>query len=116
MNANPDTTPLAMRGTVDLGYRDDGILHITARFGFQDETDVPEVVRMAARRDLECAIELDRLSYYVSRISLVLSDAPGMARWRKKLFLGIARNAGNPVEYFALPEEQTVVFGSLIPL
>ena len=43
-------------------------------------------------------------------------DSPDMARWRKKLFLGIARNAGNPVEYFALPEEQTVIFGSLIPL
>jgi KUP system potassium uptake protein len=39
-----------------------------------------------------------------------------MARWRKKLFLGIARNAGNPVEYFALPDEQTVVFGSVIAL
>jgi KUP system potassium uptake protein len=100
----------------DLGYRDDGILHITARFGFQDETDVSKVVRMAAERELECTIDLDRLSYYVSRITLVLSDAPGMARWRKKLFLGIARNAGNPVEYFALPEERTVVFGSLIPI
>ena len=148
LNANPDTTPLAMRGTVehlntlhrsvvivslqttnaphvpvgerlafdDLGYSDDGIVHIRARFGFQDETDVPAVVRMAARHDLECAIELDALSYYVSRISLVLSDAPGMSRWRKRLFLGVARNAGNPVEYFALPEERTVVFGSMIPV
>ncbi len=148
LNANPETTPLAMRAAVehlnalhesvviislqttnvphvpadqrleidDLGYRDDGILHITAHFGFQDETDVPKVVHAAARRPLECDITLDNLSYFVSRITIVLSDSPGMAHWRKKLFLGIARNAGNPVEYFALPEEQTVVFGSLIPL
>jgi KUP system potassium uptake protein len=148
LNANPETTPLAMRAAVehlnalhesvvivslqttnvphvpaeerleidDLGYRDDGILHITAHFGFQDETDVPKVVHAAARRPLECDIALDNLSYFVSRITIVLSDSPGMAHWRKKLFLGIARNAGNPVEYFSLPEEQTVVFGSLIQL
>jgi KUP system potassium uptake protein len=148
LNANSETTPLAMRAAVehlnalhqsvvivslqttnvphvpaeerleidDLGYRDDGILHITAHFGFQDETDVPKVVHAAARRPLECDITLDNLSYFVSRITIVLSDSPGMAHWRKKLFLGIARNAGNPVEYFSLPEEQTVVFGSLIPL
>src|SRR3954471_11611759 len=148
LNANPETTPLAMRAAVehlnalpesvvivslqvtnqphvpieerleidDLGYRDDGILHITARHGFQDETHVPKIIQAAARRPIECDIQLDRLSYFVSRITIVASDSPEMARWRKKLFLGIARNAGNPVDYFALPEEQTVVFGSLIPL
>jgi KUP system potassium uptake protein len=148
LNANPETTPLAMRAAVehlnalpesvvivslqttnaphvpieerleidDLGYRDDGILHITARHGFQDETHVPKIIQAAARRELECDIQLDRLSYFVSRITIVPSDSPDMARWRKKLFLGIARNAGNPVDYFALPEEQTVVFGSLIQL
>jgi KUP system potassium uptake protein len=85
----------------DLGYRDDGIVKITARFGFQDATNIPEVVRMAAKHDLECEIHLDQLSYYLSRISIVLSDEPGMARWRKRLFLAVSRNAGNPIEYFA---------------
>jgi KUP system potassium uptake protein len=148
LNANPDTTPLAMRGTVehlnalhasvviislettnaphvaaserlvidDLGYRDDGIVKVTARFGFQDETNVPQVVRMAAKRDLECEIDLDKLSYFLSRITIVLSDDPGMARWRKRLFVAISRNAANPVEYFLLPDERTVSIGSHIPL
>jgi KUP system potassium uptake protein len=148
LNANPETTPLAMRGTVehlnalhasvvivslettnaphvpvaerlvidDLGYRDDGIVKITARFGFQDVTNVPEVVRMAATRDLECEIHLDRLSYFLSRITIVLSDEPGMARWRKRIFRVISRNAANPVEYFSLPDERTVSFASHIPL
>jgi KUP system potassium uptake protein len=148
LNANPDTTPLAMRGTVehlnslhesvvivsmetvsrphvpererlqvdDLGYRDDGIVKVTARFGFQDETDVPSLVRMLARRDIECDINLGRLSYYVSRITIVVSDEPGMARWRKRLFRAVARNAGDPVEFFKLPDERTVVMGSHIPL
>ena len=39
--------PAAERLTIidDLGYRDDGITHLTARFGFQDEPDVPATLR-----------------------------------------------------------------------
>jgi KUP system potassium uptake protein len=29
-----------------------------------------------------------------------------MWRWRKKLFIVMARNAANPAEYFGLPEDQ----------
>jgi KUP system potassium uptake protein len=39
-----------------------------------------------------------------------------MARWRKKLFLAVARNAADPVLYFGLPVERTVVMGSHVPL
>jgi KUP system potassium uptake protein len=148
LNANRDTTPLAMRGIVehlnalpesvviislettnvphvppderleidDLGYRDDGIVQVTARFGFQDVTNVPEIVRMADKHDLECEIQLDRLTYYVSRIAIVISDKPGMARWRKRLFLAVSRNAANPLEYFKLPDDRTIVIGSHIPI
>ena len=29
----------------DLGYTDDGITHVTARFGYMDQPNVPEVLR-----------------------------------------------------------------------
>ena len=79
LNANKETTPLAMRATVehsnalhrnvvilsidtlkvphvpeseqvtidDLGYRDDGISHVIASVGFQDEIDVPRILALA---------------------------------------------------------------------
>ena len=34
---------------------------------------------------------------------IVMTDAPGMARWRKKLFIVIARNAANPVALLRPP-------------
>ena len=46
-----------------------------------------------SRRD----VDLDHASYFLSRITIVPTDAPGMARWRKKLFIALARNAANPV-------------------
>jgi KUP system potassium uptake protein len=99
----------------DLGYRDDGICHVTARYGFQDDIDIPALLRSSLKQ-LEGDVDLEHVSYFVSRTTIVITDEPGMARWRKKLFAAIARNAATPVGYFKLPDEQTVVMGAHIEL
>jgi KUP system potassium uptake protein len=99
----------------DLGYRDDGISHVAARLGFQDDIDVPAILALAARRGLERHCDVTSASYFVSRMTLVRTDAPGMPRWRKRLFMAVARNAGDPVAYFGLPDERTVAMGYHVP-
>jgi KUP system potassium uptake protein len=100
----------------DLGYRDDGITHVTACFGFLDFQNVPKVLAYAADHGVEGEVDTERLSYFLSRITIVVTDAPGMRKWRKKLFVAIARNAADPVEYFGLPLERTVVMGAHIEI
>jgi KUP system potassium uptake protein len=39
-----------------------------------------------------------------------------MKRWRKKLFVTMARNAASPIEAFCLPTERTVMMGSQVPV
>jgi KUP system potassium uptake protein len=99
----------------DLGYADDGITHVTARHGFQDDVDVPRLLHDARDR-LEGVFDPERASYFISRITIVPTDAPGMARWRKRLFVAMARNAANPVAYFGLPDDRTVVMGNQVDL
>ena len=147
LNANPETTPLALKANLehnhavhetvvivtvetqkvpkvhsrerisidDLGYRDDGITHLTLRYGFQDNVNVPRALRAAAKH-MEGDVDLRRVSYFVSRINIETTRAPGMPRWRKRLFVAIARNAASPVEYFALPDDRTVTVSSDIEL
>jgi KUP system potassium uptake protein len=147
LNANPTTTPLALRANLEhnhtvhesvvivsvlvlriphvpeeervvvdeLGYADDGIVHLTAHHGFQDEVDVPRTLRLAAER-LEGDIHFSRATYFLSRITIVPTDSPGMARWRKRLFVAMARNVSNPVAYFGLPDDRTIVMGSHVEL
>jgi KUP system potassium uptake protein len=100
----------------DLGYTDDGIAHVTARFGFQDEPNIPETLRLAVAKGLECELDLEHATYLLSRITIQPTNAPGMRRWRKALFVTLARNAASPVEYFCLPAERTVTMGSTIEL
>jgi KUP system potassium uptake protein len=98
----------------DLGDRHDGISHVTARFGFQDEPNVPAALRLAVVDQIEGDIDVDKATYFLSRMTLVRTDAPGMPRWQKRLFLTVAHNAANPVEYFGLPIDRTVTMGAQV--
>jgi KUP system potassium uptake protein len=91
-------------------------MHLTARFGFLDSPDVPRLLALAERTGLECEIDVDGAVYFLSRISITPTAAPGMRGWRKRLFVAMARNAASPVEYFHLPRERTVTLGSQIEL
>jgi KUP system potassium uptake protein len=100
----------------DLGYKDDNIAHVTARFGFQDEPNIPDALRLAQSKGLECDIDLDDPTYFLSRITITVTDEPGMRMWRKKVFVAFAKNAASPVGYFGLPDERTITMGSLVSL
>jgi KUP system potassium uptake protein len=147
LNANLETTPLALRANFehnhtvhetvvivsivvervphirevqratvdDLGYADDGIVHVTARYGFMDDIDVPRMLRRTAKK-LEGDVDLVDVSYFISRMTIVPTRAPGMARWRKRLFVAMSRNTSNPVAYFGLPDDRTIVMGSHVEL
>jgi KUP system potassium uptake protein len=51
-------------------------------------------------------------SYFLSRGPIRRTKGPGMATWRKVLFLVLARNAADPTAYFGLPVDRTVTMGS----
>ncbi|MDO9407526.1 potassium transporter Kup [Patulibacter sp.] len=99
-----------------LGHDHDGYSHITLRFGFQDRPDVPAALALARRspRGLEVDFNPYHATYFLSHITIVADRSPGMARWRKKLFLTMARNASSPADYFGLPAERVVTLGSRI--
>jgi KUP system potassium uptake protein len=108
---------VAERVTVDdLGYSDDGITHLTARYGFRDRWNLPQTVAMAARHRLEGSIDVSCASYFLSRITIVRTATPVMPAWRKRLFVAMARNEADPTEYLGLPDERTVTMGSLIEI
>jgi KUP system potassium uptake protein len=100
----------------DLGYKDDRIVHVTARFGYMDKTNVPDLLPLIRDADIEGAFPDDKLSYFVSRIELVQGHTPGMSRWRKRLFIATSRITADAAEYFRLPRERTVIMGSRIEL
>jgi KUP system potassium uptake protein len=100
----------------DLGCADDGIVYLTVRYGFQDDQDVPAALRQAAADGLPVEIDVEAATYFVSEITIVLGDDPGMRTWRKRLFLLLSRTSKSPVDYFGLPQRRIVTMGSYIEL
>jgi len=102
----------------DLGYSDDGITHLSVRFGFSDRPDMPRALHDACAADVldASADEVEAASYFLSRGPIRRTAAAGMSRWRKQLFLVLAHNAADPAAQFALPPSRTVTMGSDIEL
>ena len=101
----------------DLGFRDDGISHVTATFGYDDTASLPEILRLAQEDGLEGGrIDVDSVSFFVSAPELRITDSPGMAAWRKHLFVATTRLTSDPIEFFDLPRGRTVSMGAEIDI
>ena len=96
----------------DARYEAEGITHLHASFGFQDEPNVPAVLRQAVANGFMAEADLQELTYFLSHITIVGSPKPGMPAWQTRLFL----TAANPAEYFGLPVERPIGIGAQIPL
>lgn len=96
----------------DLGYADDGIIHVTARFGYMETPDVPATLALLDPAETEGPLQLDQVSYFLSKIELRRGKAPTMAPWRKRLFIATSYISADAAEYFGLPRDRTVIMGS----
>jgi KUP system potassium uptake protein len=100
----------------DLGYADDGIIFVNARFGYMETPDVSGALRMLGPAVTEGKLQLDQASYFLSKIELRRGSAPTMAPWRKRLFVATSYITADAAEYFGLPRDRTVIMGSHIEL
>ncbi|WP_327127584.1 potassium transporter Kup [Streptomyces sp. NBC_01727] len=107
--------PADQRSVVDdLGYADDGIVHVTARFGYMETPDVPSALALLDPATTEGPLQLDEASYFLSKIELRRGKTPGMAPWRKRLFIATSYITADAAEYFGLPRDRTVIMGAHI--
>jgi KUP system potassium uptake protein len=107
----PDTQRIEID---DLGYAGDGIIHVSARYGYMDSPDVPAALRLLEPGQTEGPISLDEASYFLSKIELKKGPAPTMAPWRKRLFIATSYITADAAEYLGLPRDRTVIMGSQI--
>jgi KUP system potassium uptake protein len=113
----PRVDPAQRFAVVLLGQGRFKVIHVTVRVGYRDRSDVPAALALARKRGLlERNLDLENASYFVSRIYITPSPEPTLSRWRKNLFLALARNSASPIELFGLPADRTVEVGSQVAL
>jgi KUP system potassium uptake protein len=115
-----DTVPVPRlsddeRITIDeLGYKRDGIIHVSACYGYMERPDIPAALRLLDPAHTEGHIDVDMASYFLSELELTAGDEPTMAPWRKRLFIATSYITSDAAAYFGLPLDRTVSIGSRI--
>ena len=100
-----------------LGRLAESITPLTIRFGFLEQQDVPVALDIAVQQGfIEGDPDVEHATYFVSKMAIEATDSPGMAHWRKKLYVRMARNAADPADFFRLPPRQTITTSDPIPL
>jgi len=123
---------------VSVERLEQGFYRVTAHYGFMETPDVPEVLTLAKAQGLR-ARALDT-TFYLGREQIIIADRkrrgreasprPGvrrapapeegaprpmrLARWRKRLFVVMVRNARSATEFFGIPPNRVVELGAQV--
>ena len=104
-----------------------GFYRITARYGFMETPNVPEILGWA--RESGVKAKPNDTTFYLGRERVIISTGerkpgtrrapddvvlPKMARWRKKLFVLMSRNARSATEFFGIPPNRVVELGAQV--
>ena len=99
--------PEADRIQVDaLGFKQDGIVFVTANYGYMEKTHILDALRSLTPKQSEGKIAIDDASYFLSKLELVRGRKKTMAQWRKRLFIAtsyITADAARTVRLAARP-------------
>ncbi len=107
----PDVPPDQRVEVVELGS---GLYRMVLRHGFMS---APNVTQSLAETKLgDHSINLARTSFYFGRETILPTGRGRMARWRKRLFGVMARNASSATEYFGIPPNRVVELGTQVAL
>ncbi|MCB9588101.1 MAG: potassium transporter Kup [Polyangiaceae bacterium] len=88
----------------DLG---NGFTRLVAHYGFMEE---PDIVALIAREDTPTP-PLQYTTFFMGRETLLAEHRKGMAKWRKRLFAFMARNALRATAFFNVPPDRVMELG-----
>jgi KUP system potassium uptake protein len=104
--------PLGMK--IQTHERGLGVYQVTARYGYMETPNAPEA--LALSEPLQAFLNPTDTTYYLGRQTLITTGTTRMARWKKKLFRFMARNAQPATAYFGLPPNRVVELGAQVQL
>jgi KUP system potassium uptake protein len=110
---------VAEKDRVDFKELGSGFYQVIATYGFMESPDVPAVLQALALKgdamDLGgLTVKLMETTFYLGRETLLPSGMAKMARWRKRLFIVMTRNAQSATTFFNLPPNRVVEMGAQI--
>lgn len=92
----------------------EGFYELVAAVGFMQTPRVPQLLRRAAEYGLQ--VQPEAVSYFLGRETLLTTGKSKMAKWQKRLFAVLARNARPAHSFFGLPSNRVIEIGAQVEL
>jgi KUP system potassium uptake protein len=109
-SASVPRVPEAERISVEV--INDDFKQMIVTYGFMEQPNLPAALAKVRREGLK--FDIMQTSFFLSRRSLVASPTSGMPLWQDYIFIWLARNAGNPADFFRLPAGRVVEMGAQV--
>ena len=91
-----------------------GFWQIEAHFGFAQTPNIPRELGRAHIPGLK--LDPSQLSFFVGRANVKSTSRPGMARWRERLYSGLARVATRSTDFFRIPPDRVIELGAEVEI
>jgi len=104
-----------------------GFYRVSAKYGFMESPNVPHILQHARESGIKA--KPNETTFYLGRERIIIATGerkpgtrrapddvvlPRMARWRKKLFVLMSRNARSATEFFGIPPNRVVALGAQV--
>jgi len=105
---------VAERDRITVQPLDNNFFRVILRYGFAEDPNIP--ASLQRMKDLGLVFSMMETSFFLSRETLIATIRPGMALWREKLFVSMAKNAINATDFFRIPANRVVELGTQVEL
>jgi KUP system potassium uptake protein len=91
-----------------------GFHRLVAHYGFMEEPNVPDLLKLA-KLDGQ-PLDLNKITFFFSRETLIPTRSVSMARWRQWLFALMSRNAQSASSFYRIPANRVVELGMQVEI
>ncbi len=100
---------------VEYEALDYGFHRVLIRYGFKEEPDIPAALQQLSDSGA-FSFTMMESTFFLGRERLVPHRKPGMAMWRERLFFFMFRNASSAADFFRIPPNRVVEFGTQVEI
>ena len=87
-----------------------GVYQVIGHTGFMETPDVLQLLTLCIRKGVD--IDLNKITYYIGRITLVPSPRKNLFRWRRFLFTFMQRNTASRSTSLSIPPAKVLEIGT----
>ncbi|ALK95153.1 potassium transporter Kup [Massilia sp. WF1] len=107
----PYVPPSEQVDIVALGHN---CFQLNVVYGFKDEANIPDILRLCALKSLE--FEMMETSFFIARQTVISVPGQGMMPWREHLFVLMQRNARTAADYYQIPANRVIELGTQVEI